>query len=449
MINIMQNENLKTVAIIGRPNVGKSTLFNRLIGRREAIESEVPGTTRDRLYGEVFWQGRKFILIDVAGVENGSHDEITENTQEGIKLAIESADLLLFIVDWSEKENEVDKSIARTLRRLGKKVILAVNKCDNLERINSISEFKRFGNFEVVPVSAISGKSSGDLLDIIIENLPTDDTNIHNEKNKSETINLTIIGRPNVGKSTLLNSIIGQKRAVVAEEPGTTRDTIAVKFNHKGQKFNLIDTAGIRRRGKIIKDTIESFSLLRTEKALRESDIAVVLIDAKEGLVAKDANLLGQAKEKGKGIILAVNKIDLWDDTAKKEEMAKILYKLQTELNFIPWLPVVFISAKENENVKPLLNQAVKVWENCHKIIEQKDLDTILDDAKNSNNQLVKITSLIQKRSNPPMFELRFKGEEPHYTQIRYLENKIRDSFPLEGTPIFIDLVRKMNRRKR
>lgn len=440
----MSETKLKTVAMIGRPNVGKSTLFNRLVGRRIAIETSVPGTTRDRLFGEVSWGKSRFNLIDVAGVEFGTKKEIDLSIQDGVQYAINNTDLLLFLVDWNQKENEEDKRIARLLRNSDKEVILVVNKVDNIERHNSLDEFKRLGNFKLVPVSAISGKSSGDLLDEIVKKLSKIKAVKKEEsKIKGSQVELAIIGRPNVGKSTLLNTIIGEKRAIVSSEAGTTRDIVNVEFMHSGKNIRVADTAGLRRPGKVSKDTIESFSVLRTMSALKSSDLAILVIDATEGLVALDIHILGKAKEWGKGIILAVNKLDLVDEDPK-EYMAKRIWEFQTKLNFAPWLPIVFISAEKDENVKTLLSQAMKVYENRSTIIPEDDLAAILEDAKKSNPQLLDIVALVQKKANPPIFEAIYKGRTmPHYTQIRYLENRLRDVYPLSGSPIFIDLVSK------
>ncbi len=439
----MNNGPLKTIAVIGRPNVGKSTLFNRLAGRREAIETPIPGTTRDRLYAQVSWRGRKFELVDVAGIETGTKDEIKKIAQEGVGLAIESADLVLFVVDWNDKDNEIDKTIARNLRKTDKEVLLVVNKADNRERQTEIEEFKRFGSFEIVPVSAISGQNTGDLLDKISSKLnlskaAKNDADLPTSL-PADMLGLAIIGRPNVGKSTLLNSIIGEKRAIVSSVPGTTRDAFNVDFWHKGKLIRIYDTAGIRRRGKITKDTIESFSVLRAHRAMRESDIVILVIDAKEGLVALDSHLLGEAFESGKGVVLAANKIDLWGDKTETK-MAQMIASLQKTLNFAPWLPVVFISAQDGTHVKSLLNQVLAAENNRNTTIVQKDLDAILEFAKKANMQLANLTSLKQKKTKPPIFEITYRGKEkPHRTQIRYLENKIRDVFPLEGTPLFID----------
>lgn len=434
----MNTQSLKTVALVGRPNVGKSTLFNRLVGSRMAIESPIPGTTRDRLYGEIEWQGNKFDLIDLAGVETGTKKEIDQSAQESVDLAIVEADLIIFLVDWTDKNNDFDKLVARKLRKHTSKVLLVINKVDNPARMRDIEEFKRLGSFELTTVSAISGKSTGDLLETIVERLGLNKVEQVKEQEKAD-IDLAIIGRPNVGKSTLLNAIIGEKRAIVSSEAGTTRDIIDVKFFHKGKSIIIKDTAGIRRPGKVSKDTIESYSVLRAHKALRECDVAVLVIDGVEGLVALDMNILGQAKEWGKGIILAVNKIDTVEGDVK-EYMAHKIWQFQEQLNFVPWMPVVFISAKEDENVKSLLSQVVAVDENRHTTISQESLDIILKEAIDSNFQLENIKSLVQKKTNPPQFEVVYPAKrKPHFTQIRYLENRIRDAFPMSGTPIFID----------
>jgi GTP-binding protein len=442
----MEEKDTKTVALIGRPNVGKSTLFNRLVGKRIAIESPIAGTTRDRLVGQVFWCGVNFDLLDVAGLEKGTSKEIDQSIQEGIEIAIDQADLILFLVDWHDKENQVDKNIALKLKKSGKKVILVVNKADNIERQKDLDVFRRLGNFDIIPVSAISGSNSGDMLDLIVKKLAENKTtDKKNNRNIDCDIRLSIIGRPNVGKSTLLNSIIGQKRAVVSGEAGTTRDVVDVLFLHKNKKILISDTAGIRRPGKVKRDSIESYSNLRTEQALRRSDVAVLVIDSTEDLVALDANILGKAKEWGKGIILAINKIDTVKDAESFQHM--MLGQLRRKLNFAPWLPAVFISATDKTNIKNLLDQVVTVDANRHTEISEDDLKAVLDNAKNSNFQLTGLKSLRQKSTNPPIFSLTYTGKEPpHFTQVRYLENKLRDVFPMNGTPIFIDLFQTRKR---
>jgi len=435
------NNNLKTVAIIGRPNVGKSTLFNRLVGRRVAIETPIAGTTRDRLYEIVEWNGSRFNLIDAAGLEKGSKSELAKSMQESVKVAEESADLILFAVDWNEKDSEEDRSIAKLLKRIDKPVLMVVNKADNVKRQKELDIFRRLGGYKIIPVSAINGKNSGDLLDEVVSILNKLPDRVKASELSTETeIKLAIIGRPNVGKSTLLNSIIGEKRAIVSEEPGTTRDVVSVNFFHKGKKILISDTAGIRKRGKISKETIESLGVIRTYRALKSCEVAVLVIDAKEGLVANDAHILGLAKEWGKGAVLAVNKLDLVDGD-KEQYIESALFILQHKLNFVPWLPVVFISAKEEENIKHLLDQVVTAYQNRMTTLPVSDLQEITEFVRGANPQLVNLKSITQKHPAPPTFELSFSGKRlPHETQIRYLENKIRDVYPMTGTPIFIDI---------
>lgn len=434
----MTIKNQKTVAIIGRPNVGKSTLFNRLIGKRQAIETPIPGTTRDRLFGNVSWNGASFTLVDVAGIEYGPKTELEKNIQEGIDLAIEMSDLILFLVDWSDPDNQVDKIIASRLRRSKKKVTVVVNKSDDLHKINQIEAFKRFGAFECIAVSAISGKNSGDLCDLIVKNL--DNTKNQQTDPELEKIKLAIIGRPNVGKSTLINNLVGQKVAVVSEIPGTTRDVVNHLIEHKGVNIEIIDTAGVRRRGKIKKDTPESFSILRAQRAIFESDIVIVAIDAEEGLVSGEATIIGQAASLGKGIILLVNKIDLWSEENRQKQMVNILNILQKKLNFTPWLPVIFVSGKDKINLKPLLNQILAVNDNLNFQIPAKELREILEVAKSKNSQIGSIVDIKQIGTKPPTIELRYKNRLPHATQIRYLENQIRDVYPANGTPILFKI---------
>ncbi|HOX40641.1 MAG TPA: ribosome biogenesis GTPase Der [bacterium] len=439
----MKTENTqKNVVILGRPNVGKSTLFNRLVGRRIAIESEVSGTTRDRICQEVSWQGVTFNLIDVAGLELSDKSKLYKEMESSVELAIETADLVVLIVDVTEPSNDLDREVAARIRRKKLPTILAVNKVDNSKREDEVNLFERLGRFKsIVPVSAVSGRNSGDLLDAItheLQNLPQAESE---EVSDQSGIQLTILGRPNVGKSTLLNAIVGQKRAVVSEIPGTTRDSIDVVFNHKGKKIMIADTAGIRRPGKISKDTLESFSVIRSYRALDRCDVVILLVSAEEGVTNVDESLIGEAMERGKGIILAINKIDLIEDLDRFQD--EIQAKLQKQLKFIPWLPVVFVSALDNQNINHLLNLVVKTFEGKNDWIEEEDLKEILKLATERNGQLHNITHLTQASTNPPKFEVSYQSKEaPHYTQMRYLENKIRDVFPFNGVPIELKLVR-------
>lgn len=430
---------LKNVVIVGRPNVGKSTLFNRLAGKRIAIETETAGTTRDRLFAEIDWQGDRFNLIDIAGVETKAKNAIDRQMQQNINDSIDIADLIIFLTDWTDQNNDNDKVVARLLRKIDKPVLLVVNKADNVDRQKNVDKFIRLGNYPIVPVSAISGSNTGDLLDrIVLELKKIKKTDNKKQANKKADIDLSIIGRPNVGKSTLLNSIIGAKRAIVSDIAGTTRDTISVNFLHNGKNILISDTAGIRRPGKIEHSSIESYSLLRTYDALKKSDVAILVIDATEGLVALDMNILGKAKEWGKGVVLAVNKIDQITDP---EFVGRTIFELKQKLNFAPWLPVVFISAQNLENLKPLLNCVVASAESRQKIISENETMTILSEAKQLNPQLESIKSFKQIKTAPQVFKITYKGKKaPHLSQVRYLENKLRDTYPLNGAPLFVDV---------
>jgi len=430
----------KTVALIGRPNVGKSTLFNRLVGKKIAIETPIPGTTRDRLFGEVFWQGESFNLIDVAGFETQKKDEINKQMQDSVMLAIEMADLILIVFDWTDKNNEADREVARKIRQSKKKAIIVVNKADNIDRIENAAEFQRFGSFPVVPVSAISGKNSGELLDLIIETLKeTNAAPVPAETNCD--ISLALIGRPNVGKSTLLNAIIGEKRAIVSDIPGTTRDIVNVTLNYLDKTIEILDTAGIRRRGKIKKESIESFSVIRSLRALKRSNVALILIDGSEGMVSGESTLIAQAVEWGKSVVLAVNKLDLVQD--QREFVVRTLAILQDKLGFVPWLPVVFISAKEDINVQILLENVVSAYSNRFTEIPEEELNKIFEFAKERNSSLYGCVSLKQEKNNPPIFKLVYRGKKGlHKSLVRFIENKIRDIYPMNGTPIFIDLIK-------
>lgn len=434
----MQNNTI--IAIIGRPNVGKSTLFNRLIGKRKAIETATPGTTLDRLYGDFSWAGKNFILIDTAGIISRGKDEIMTAALAGVDLAIEEAEVIIFVVDYTTGIDPKDIEIARTLRRAKKKVVVAVNKCDNTDRADKSVEFRRLGFDKIIPVASISGRNTGDLLDEVSE--LAGDIEIAEPVTKDKPdFSLAIIGRPNVGKSTLLNSIADSPKMIVSAIPGTTRDAEEHIVTFKGKKIKLTDTAGIRRKSKIPHDTIESFALLRSLRAVEESDVVVFMIDALEGLVAIDQGILGEAKNLGRSIIIAVNKIDQWENP--EEEMAKFLGALTRSLNFMPWVPVVFISAQEKTHINHLLNQAIKAYENRFIEADNEELRKILEEGKSTLPEISYIKELYFERANPPVFKAKiWKADKIHFSHKRFLENRIRDLYGYEGTPIFIDWIR-------
>ncbi|MFA5157849.1 MAG: ribosome biogenesis GTPase Der [Patescibacteria group bacterium] len=428
------------VAIVGRPNVGKSTFFNRIVGKRRAIESEIPGTTRDRIYADADWCGKAFTLIDTAGLtDEKSGDELVNLTEKSAKFAIEQADIIVFIIDQAEISAS-DKKIAKTLHSGGKKTFLVANKADNSGREIVNKEMFSLGFGEPSFVSAISGRGVADFLDKLTSNFD----NAQQSIKKTLDIKVAIIGRPNVGKSTLLNSLSGQEKAVVSTTPGTTRDTMDEIITHKGKTISFVDTAGIRRRGKV-ESGIEKFSIIRTMSAIKNSEVVVVLVDADEGLTNQDTHIVGEAKEQGKSIIIGVNKFDLLDgenDTDQKNKMSEILGYMQENLAFVPFVPVIFISAREKQNLNVLLNKIVEIHDQRYLEIDKSVLKKVIKEALEKNPQLPKIIDFYQNNTNPIVFKLVSKNPKLfHFSHLRYLENRIRDNFPFMGTPIFIDLI--------
>lgn len=431
----MSQTEFPLVAIVGRPNVGKSTLYNRLVGKRVAIESAEPGTTRDRLLSEISWRGKKFLLADTAGLIE-SKDEIVEASTKAAKMAIETSDLILFLVDFKSGLTDADFEIAKELRKSKKEIILVVNKCDSKFDEELKNQFRRLGFSEIVLVSAIAGKNSGELMDKIVKSIPKV-TNIDDDN--LDEIKLAIIGRSNVGKSTLLNAISGEQKMIVSPTAHTTRDAQDFLIKHKGKKIRIIDTAGMRRRGKVDHDTVESFAYLRSERSIKDSKIIVYMIDTEQGLANLDLNLIGNAIKIGKSVILVVNKFDLWGDNSENE-MRKMIGLLQNELNFAPWLPVIFISAQEKTHISNLLNQIIKIDSERKSEVSDETLQDIFDSAREQHLNIHYFKSLKFEKTNPPVFKLgTHKNKKPHFSDLRYLENKIRDIYPYYGTPIFID----------
>ncbi len=433
----MNNKSETIIAIIGRPNVGKSTLFNRLIKDHKAIVSDEPGTTRDRLYSTLFWRDKKFLLVDTAGLHERDNNDLDLQAIESTKIAINEAEIILFVVDGKNGLNEIDFQISKMLKKL-KNVILVINKCDNNFNLDKYIHFKRLGIEKISLVSAISGKNSGDLLDDIYHLNTINNQNYLSVPQSQDDINVSIIGRPNAGKSTLINNIIGEKRVIISDIPGTTRDAQDFVISHKGKKIKITDTAGLRKKSKVAFRSVESYAMMRSMKAIHDSKVVVYLIDGEEGIVSFDQSLLGEIAERGRSIILAINKIDKWADCQKK--MSIYLHQLQEKLNFMPWLPVVFISAQEGSNVKALLNQIVEVY--CERFITIKDEDCneLFDQAKRNNSQIQYIKNLKFIKNDPPVFKIKIaKNKKPHFSHLRYLENKIRDSYAFRGCPIFID----------
>lgn len=429
------------VAIVGRPNVGKSTFFNRICGKRKAIESDIPKTTRDRIYGEVLWCGKNFTLIDTAGLfEKDKTDNFQSVTRAAVEMAISEADKIIFLLDAVDGVTSFDREIAKSLHQSGKEIFLAVNKADNAKREGVTREILSLGIKNPSFISAISGRGVADFLDQLTADFsPAVEKLNHTE----EIIGVAIVGRPNVGKSTLLNSLAGKEFSIVNESPGTTRDTIDAIINFGGKKIQFVDTAGIRRRGKIDRQ-IEKYSVIRAMEAIKNSSVVIVLLDGIEGITNQDAHLVGNALDQGKSVIIVVNKIDAWDEGEFEEKMAETVYVLQKDLAFLPFAPVIFISAKEGTNLNILLKKINEIYSARFFEIPESELKTFTNDIKTANQQLPEILGFWQEKTNPPIFKLFVKNKKRiHFSSVRYIENRLRDQFPFPGTPIFIDMIEK------
>ena len=428
------------VAIVGRPNVGKSTLFNRLIGERLAIVEDIPGTTRDRIYGTVEWGSREFSLIDTGGLGAGGDGDVPKAVRRQAEVAIEEADVILFVVDAKAGIVPVDHDVADRLRRSGKKIVLVANKADSWRGEAQAAEFYELGLGEVHAVSALAGHGTGDLLDDVVKALPPQET-LAEEPTEPR---IAIVGRPNVGKSSFLNALAGAERAVVGEAPGTTRDTVDTTIVHRDRRVRLVDTAGIRRRGRV-EQGLEQYALLRTVHALERADVAILLIDATEGITAQDTHIAGYAIEAGVGLVLAVNK---WDAVERSEERTQEMEAvIAREFHFAPWMSHRFVSAKTGRNVAQTLDDAVAVVEVRTQRVLTADLHRLLMEAIGAHppptegGRQVRFRHVTQARSATPTFV--FFVDRPdavHFTYRSYLENRIRERFEFPGTPIRIEL---------
>jgi len=427
------------VAIVGRPNVGKSTLFNRLVGERTAIVEDIPGTTRDRLYGTAEWGSREFSVVDTGGLEPPK-GEIGTAVRRQADAAIAEADILLFIVDAQSGMVPVDHEVADQLRRSNKPVIVVANKADSWRGEAQAGEFYSLGLGDVHAVSALAGHGTGDLLDAIVGALPAEPE----PEAESQEARIAIVGRPNVGKSSFLNTLAGEERAVVSETPGTTRDTIDTTMVHEGRPVRLVDTAGIRRRGRI-EQGIEQYALLRTVHALERADVAILLIDANEGITAQDTHIAGYAIQAGVGLVLAVNK---WDVVERSEDQTHDMQRqIAREFHFAPWMGHRFTSAKTGRNVPATLTDAVRIVDVRAQRIATADLHRVLVEAIASHppptdrGRQVRFRHVTQARSATPTFVFFVdRPEGVHFSYRRYLENQIRERFEFPGTPIRIEL---------
>ncbi len=426
------------IALVGRPNVGKSTLFNRLIGQRKAIESDLPGTTRDRIYGQIENEEQVAILSDLAGLTDNESDQLTEKTKEQIGIAIEKADLIIMVTSAIDGVLNEDHKIADYLRKQNKPVLLAVNKSDNRVLDAASANFMSLGFPDTVAVSAIHNSGISDLTDLIWQKLPRS----RRVKAGASRVKVAIIGRPNVGKSTLLNHYAGEKRAIVSDLAGTTRDSIEISVTHHNDTIDFLDTAGFRHRGQVGRG-IEKYSFLRTLSAVEEADISVLLIDPKEGAVAGDAKAAGVAAELNKGLIIAVNKWDLYGDTDDDSSRERILNMARETLEFVPWAPVIFISGKDGLNDRKLLELIVKVKLAREQKISDDQTAKIITEAAARHPHLPKIYSLKQfEKINEPIFRLEINRPESwHFSFSRFIENLIREQVPFNGTAIKIETV--------
>lgn len=434
------------LAIVGRPNVGKSTLFNRLLGRRVAIVEAVPGVTRDRLYGEAEWQGQPFVLIDTGGILFGENDPLIEQVRVQAQIAIHEADCLLFLVDAREGLNPVDEEIAHLLRRSGKPVLLLVNKADNPARWESQrAEFFRLGLGEPIPISAIHGHNLAEVLELAFERLSSlADTGA--DTPEEEPLRLAIVGRPNVGKSSLLNAILNEARAIVSAMPGTTRDALDTPFTWNGQPMVLIDTAGIRRPGQV-QGSLEYYAQLRAERALQRADVALVVIDAKEGLTHGDRRVAQFAIEAGRACLWVANKWDLVEppdgqlsqDTPAKRDFLRLVKQRAPGFDFVP---VVFVSALQRAGIETLMRTALQVAEFHCMRVPTGELNRLVHDALyerpySRKGKPLKIYYATMAEVRPPTIVLFVNDPElVHFSYLRYLENRVRARYAYIGTPI-------------
>ncbi len=424
------------VALVGRPNVGKSTLFNRLLGEQRAIVVDRPGTTRDRLYGDVEWGGRVFTLVDTGGLVLEPSDKITEEVRAQAELAISEADVIIFLTDIRDGIVAPDIEIANILRRTQKPVLLAVNKADRIERDLEANEFYSLGLGDPMPVSALRGMGTGDLLDATVSALPT----IPEEEEEEGVIHLALVGRTNVGKSSILNRLLGQQRVIVSETPGTTRDAIDTKLRYYEQDIVLIDTAGIRRRGRIERG-VERYSVLRSLRAIDRADVVLFVVDASEGIIAQDAHVAGYILEQSKSLIVLINK---WDLVPKDTYTMKGFEdRVRAEFKFMPYVPILFVSALTGQRMHRVLPLALRINTLRQQRLSTSVLNTILREATaqhsppSKQGRKLRFYYGTQVSVTPPTFVFFVNDERlVHFSYVRYLENQIRKHYEYEGSPI-------------
>ncbi len=435
---------LPVVVIVGRPNVGKSTLFNRLVRKRVAVVEDTPGITRDRLYAETEWNGRRFQVVDTGGIVFGEEDPLSEQIQIQANVALEEADIVLFMTDTVVGVNPDDQDLANKLRPIDKPVLVVVNKADNPQRDDFANEFYRLGLGEVYPVSGLHGRGVADLMDVVVDLLPASSE----KRDERDEIKVAIVGRPNVGKSSLVNAFTGQQRMIVSNIAGTTRDAIDTELEYRGEKFRLIDTAGIRRRGKI-QGSVEYYMVDRAQKAIDKADCALVVVDGNDGLTDGDKRIMKLANDAGKACVFAINKWDVKEPPDGLPRKASDLKKemVRTIFNEVPELAhatVAFTSAIESAGLEPVLDEVLKAQEAYSFRVSTGTLNRLIQEATfarpyTSKGRALKIYYATQVSTRPPTFVLFVNDPELlHFSYERYLLNKIREAFPLAGTPVRI-----------
>ena len=425
------------VAIVGRPNVGKSTLFNALAGENISIVKDTPGVTRDRIYADVSWLDKNFTLIDTGGIEPDSSDVILSQMREQAQIAIDTADVIVFLTDVRQGLLDADAKVADMLRRSQKPVVLVVNKVDNFQKLmGDVYEFYNLGIGDPVPVSAASRLGMGDMLDEVVRHFPEQE----GEEEEEERPRIAIVGKPNVGKSSIINRLIGENRVIVSDIAGTTRDAIDTEVQHQGREYIFIDTAGLRRKNKV-KEELERYSIIRTVTAVERADVVILVIDAVEGVTEQDAKIAGIAHERGKGVIIAVNK---WDAIEKNDKtIYEYTNKIRTTLAYMPYAEMVFISALSGQRLPRLFDLIDMVIENQNLRVATGVLNEIMTEAvalqqpPSDKGKRLKLFYMTQVAVKPPTFVIFVNDKElMHFSYTRYLENKIREAFGFRGTAL-------------
>ena len=424
------------VAIVGRPNVGKSTLFNRIAGERIAIVEDTPGVTRDRLYAHGEWLGKNFSMIDTGGIEMSDQPLLTQIRQQA-EIAIEEADVIIMVVNVENGVTDADEQVAQILYRSNKPVVLAVNKVDNPERRLDVYDFYKLGLGEPYPVSSVHGVGLGDMLDAVIENFAEKDA-----EEEDDRIRFSFIGRPNVGKSSLVNAILGENRVIVSDMAGTTRDAINTQFTAKdGREFTMVDTAGIKKKGKLYENT-ERYALMRSMRAIDDSDVVLVVLNAEEGIRELDKHIAGYAHEAGRAVIIVVNK---WDTIPDRDQrtMTDFTNLIRHEFQYLSYAPIVFVSAKTKQRLSRLPEMIEEAYDHQHRRIQSAVLNDVLMDAlaanptPSSNGRRLRVYYATQVAVAPPTFVIFVNDPDlMHFSYARYLENRIRAAFDFTGTPI-------------